>query len=99
MRELRHCEAPFGAGQVEGAIAQAKKRGDNTPTYFGFDYDTKKAVLYRLLIPCLDEVLSNELAQTGEEDGFELFRQLVRKLDPPKADVAFDLKSDIEGLG
>ena len=24
---------------------------------------------------------------------------MVRKLDPPKADVAFDLKSDIEGLG
>ena len=23
----------------------------------------------------------------------------MRKLDPPKADVAFDLKTDIEGLG
>ena len=65
----------------------------------GFVYDEKRDVLYRLLMPKLDEVLSNELAQTGDEDGFELFRQLVRKLDPPKADVTFDLKSDIEGLG
>jgi hypothetical protein len=51
------------------------------------------------LMPKLDEVLSNELAQTGEQDGFEMFRQLVRKLDPPKADVAFDLKAEIEVLG
>ena len=50
-------------------------------------------------MPKLDEVLSNELAQTGEQDGFEMFRQLVRKVDPPKADVAFDLKAEIEGLG
>ena len=50
-------------------------------------------------MPRLDEVLGNELAQTGDEDGFELFRQLVRKLDPPKADVAFDMKAEIEGLG
>ena len=50
-------------------------------------------------MPRLDEVLGNELAQTGDEDGFELFRQLVRKLDPPKADVTFDMKADIEGLG
>ena len=35
----------------------------------------------------------------AREDGFETFRQLVRKLDAPKADVAFDLKAEIEGLG
>ena len=50
-------------------------------------------------MPKLNEVVSNELAQNGDEDGFELFGQLVRKLDPPKADVAFDLKAEIEGLG
>ena len=32
-------------------------------------------------------------------NGFELFRQLVRKLDPPKVDVAFDMKAEIEGFG
>ena len=39
----------------------------------GFDYPNKKDVLYRLLMSRLDEVLGNELAQTGDEDGFELF--------------------------
>ena len=56
-------------------------------------------MLYRLLFPKLEDVLSNELAQTGDEDGFKLFRQLGRKLHPCKADVAFDLKTEIEGLG
>ena len=65
------------------------------PKHFGFDYKEKRDVLYRLLMPKLDEVLSNELAQTWDEDGLELFRQLVCKLDPPKADVAFDLKAEV----
>ena len=99
MRELRHREAPFEGSQVSDAIRGAEKRGAQSPAAFGFDYDTKADILYRLLMPRLDEVLSNELAQTGEEDGFELFRQLVRKLDPPKPDAAFDLNADIEGLG
>ena len=47
----------------------------------------------------LDEVLSNEFAQTGTENGFELYQQLSRKIGPPRADLAFDLKAEIEGLG
>ena len=99
LRELRQREVPFEGSQVQAAISAAQSRGDKAPTYFGFDYAAKKDVLYRLLLPKLDDVLGNELAQTGDEDGFQLFRQLVRKLDPPKADVAFDLKTEIEGLG
>jgi hypothetical protein len=50
-------------------------------------------------MPKLDELMSNEFAQTGTENGFELYRQLSRKIDPPKSDLAFDLKAEIEGLG
>ena len=50
-------------------------------------------------MPKLDDVLSNELAQTGEENGFEFFLQLTRKIDSPRVDLAFDLKAEIEGPG
>ena len=95
LRELRRREGLFDSTQFQEAAAA---RGDKVPKVDGFDYDDKMDVLYRLVMPKLDEVLSNELAQTGEQDGFEMFRQLVRKLDPPKADVAFDFKAEIEGL-
>jgi hypothetical protein len=99
LRELRQKLAPFDGSQVQAAITAAQDRGDKAPTYFGFDHEAKKDVLYRLLMPKLDDVLSNELAQVGDEDGFELFRRMVRKLDRPKADIYFELKTDIEGLG
>ena len=59
MRELRHREVPFEVSQVSDAIRRAEKRGDKSPAAFGFDYDTKKDVPCRLLMPRLDEVLSN----------------------------------------
>ena len=69
------------------------------PDEYGFEYDVKTDILYRLITPKLDEVMSAVFAQSGEESGFELFRQLSRKIDPPRVDVAFDVKDEIEGLG
>ena len=40
-----------------------------------------------------------EFAQSGEGNGFELFRQLSHKFDPPRVVIAFDFKAEIEGLG
>ena len=68
LRELRHRETLFNSSQLEEVIEKAKARGDKHPAIFGFDYDEKKDVVYWLLIPKLDEVLSNELAQNGGED-------------------------------
>ena len=75
---------PFDSGQVQEAVSSARAREDKAPEVMGFDYPSNKDVLYRLLMPRLDEVLGNELAQTGDEDGSELFRQLIRKLDHPR---------------
>ena len=74
LRQLRHCELPFNEDQIEGAVQKAKERGDKAPLREGYDYENKKDVLYRLLMPRLDDVLGNELAQSGVEDGYELFR-------------------------
>ena len=97
--ELRHREAPFDNGQVQEAVSAARACGHKAPEVVGFDYPNKKDVFYRLLMPRLEEVLGNELAQAGDEDGFELFRQLIRKFGPPMADVAVDMRAEIEGLG
>ena len=82
-----------------GPKASATKRHDKVPTEFGFELDVKTDILYRLIMPKLAELMSAELAQSGEENGFELFLQLSRKIDPPRVDVAFDLKAEIECLG
>ena len=35
----------------------------------------------------------------GVTNGFEVFRRLIQKLDPPHADNAFHLANEIRGLG
>jgi hypothetical protein len=43
--------------------------------------------------------LGTELWQVGVTNGSELFRKLIQKLDPPRADSAFHLANEIRGLG
>ena len=59
LRELRHREGPFNGTQVREAITAAEARGDKATKLFGFDYEDKKDMFYRLLMPKLDEILSN----------------------------------------
>ena len=51
-----------------------------------------------MIMPKLDELMTNEFAQAGTENGVELYRQLSRKIDPPRSDLAFDFKAEIKGL-
>jgi hypothetical protein len=99
LRQLRYRDQPFQIGQLDAALADAEKRHDKLPEKSFYNFEEKADTLYRLIMPKLDELLSNEFAQTGTENGFELYRQLSRKIDPPRADLAFDLKAEIEGLG
>ena len=94
-RRLWH--QPLMGAQLPGAISDAKARHDKTPDEAFYGFAEKADILYRLILPKLDDVLSNELAQTGDENGFELFCQLSRKIDPPRVDLAFDFKAEIEG--
>ena len=73
LRELRHREAPFTAAQLSEAVANAKKRHDKTPDEAFYAFEEKADTLYRLIMPKLDEVLSNELAQTGKENDSSCF--------------------------
>jgi hypothetical protein len=57
LRQLRHCETAFTEGQVEAAVQKARARGDKAPASENYNYDDKKDVLYRLLMPRLDEIL------------------------------------------
>ena len=54
-----------------------------------FDYPAKASVLYRMLVPKLNLDLSTEFRNSSPDNGFELWRLLNRKLDPPRADWAF----------
>ena len=49
-------------------------------------------------MPKLDVTLSTELRQTGTSNGFELFRQILRKLDPPMSDPTFHLENELRAL-
>ena len=57
-----------------------------------FDYPAKASTLYKMLVPRLN---STEFRNSAPDNGFELWRLLNRKLDPPRADVAFHLANDI----
>ena len=59
-----------------------------------FDYSAKGLILYRMLVPKLNLDLSTEFRNSSPDNGFELWRLLNRKLDPPRADVAFHWTND-----
>ena len=50
------------------------------------DYSAKASVLHRMLVLKLNLDLSTEFRNSSPDGGFELWRLLNRKLDPPRAD-------------
>ena len=60
-----------------------------------FDYAAKGSILYRMLVPKLNLDLSTEFRNSSPDNGFELWRLLNRKLDPPRADFAFHWTNDL----
>ena len=64
-----------------------------------FNFHKKADALYKLLTPKLPVGLATEFRQVGTPNGFELFRKLTQKLDPPRSDCAFHLANELRGLG
>ena len=50
-------------------------------------------------MPKLPLELATDLRQVGTSNGFELYRRVVRKIDPHKENDAFHMGNDIRGLG
>ena len=65
----------------------------------GFNFASKSDALYKLIMPRLNTDMATEFKQVGQGNGFELWRALNRKIDPPRSDVAFHMKSEIKKLG
>jgi hypothetical protein len=51
---------------------------------YGIDFVGKADALYKLIMPHLPTVIGTELRQNGVTNGFELFRKLIQKMDPPR---------------
>ena len=49
-------------------------------------------------VPKLNLELSTEFRNFAPDNGFELWRIINRKLDPPRADLEFRLVNDIQRL-
>ena len=62
---------------------------------FLFDYPAMSSTLYRMTMPKLNFDLSTEFRNSAPDNVFELWRLLIRKLDPPRADLECHLTSDI----
>ena len=60
-----------------------------------FDFPGKAITLYRLTAPKLNMDLSTEFRNSSPDNGFELWRLLNRKLDPPRADLEYHMKNDL----
>ena len=75
---------------VEGALSEvmdfvSKHTGSVKIELDGFKFMEKADDLYKLLMPRLPHDLAIEFRQVGNVNGFELMRQLNRKLDPLEA--------------
>ena len=80
-------------GAVESLRRQTEPSAPDLDASFNF-YE-KSDALYKLLMPKLSVSLSTELRQVGTPNGFELFRLLTQKLDPPRADSDFHLANEL----
>ena len=60
-----------------------------------FEYAAKASTLFKLLVPKLNLDLSTDFRNAAPDNGFELWRLLNSKLDPPRADIEFHLTNDI----
>ena len=63
-----------------------------------FDFTTKADTLYKQLMPKLPLELATNLRQVGSRNGFELYRRIVRKVDPAKENDAFHMGNEIRGV-
>ena len=99
MQQARHSAVPIAptVAGMDPLWQAAKKANDDTAPFdpAHADYAAKAVTLYRLLVPKLNFDLSTEFRNSAPDNGFELWRLLQRKLDPPRADVEFHLVNDI----
>ena len=99
MQHARHSAVPLAptVAGMEPLWLAAMKANDGIAPFDPalVDYATKAVTLYRLLVPKLNFDLSTEFRNSAPDNGFELWRLLQRKLDPPRADVEFHLVNDI----
>ena len=66
---------------MSGVIERAAKANKGQPPVDPlFDFVTKAATLYRMLVPKLNLDLSTEFRNSAPDSGFELWRLLNRKL-------------------
>ena len=90
----------FNELSLPDVVATINARKGRAPELLTFQFDDRADELYKLIMPRLDEATGTEFRQVGgKQNGFELFRQLNRRIDPPREDINFDLRTEIAGLG
>ena len=101
LQQVRHSSAvlvPTAASMLESvnrakAISKGLVIDDVT-----MEWSEKAGALYKLLLPKLNIDLSTEYRNAASENGFELWRLINRKMDPPRADLDFHLINGIQRL-
>ena len=91
----------FTSSQLTEVIRLVKQvnHGQSQVKDWEFDFATKSDIFYKLLMPKLPLELATDLRQVGTSKGFERYRRVVRKIDPPKENDAFHMGNEIRGLG
>ena len=84
LRTSRLFEETFEQAQLRDLEAP-KPDPKAAPLAFGFDFDVKSDAFYKLLMPRLPVAVATEFRQVGQANGFELYRRLVQKFDPPES--------------
>ena len=65
---------------------------------YTLDFDSNTDMFYELVMPKLGIDMAIELRQIGQSNGFELYRIPNRKIDPPRSDHAFHMRTQTQAL-
>ena len=101
LQQGRHSPTPLDPDRtsMSGIVERAVKANKGQPPIdVLLDFLAKAATLYRMLVPKLNLDLSTEFRNSAPDNGFEPWRLSNRKLDPPRADLAFHLTNDLRKL-
>ena len=101
LQQARHSAVPIlpTKESMKDTIERAKDVNKNVAVVddVTMDWQAKANDLYKLLLPKLNLELSTELRHITVDNGFELWRLLNRKLDPPRTNLGFHMAVSQKG--
>ena len=98
LRQLRKQDDQASEAVVKAMVDKVNNESGTEVIDDSYSFANKSQELYTYLIPRLDSELGN-LCEDEQQNGFEVFRTVLKEKDPNLANVEFHLQGEIQALG